>query len=341
MGKRGKYIAMAVSGILVVAVAIGVIVGVTQHNKKSDDDDDKALSSTTKSIASICSQTDYKKTCVESLSSLANNESATPKDYFQTAIRVTIDEVKAAMEKSGTIGKDSKDPAHKMAVDDCKDLLQFAIDELESSYSTVGDSSLHNMNDRAAELQNWLSAVISYQDTCVDGFTHPDWKDAMSNGMVNATQLTVNALAMVSAFSDILNAFNIPVNTSSSSGGYRRLLEAPRVDKNGYPAWFTSVDRKLLVSNNNAGLTPNAVVAKDGSGQYSTIGAALAAYPKNNKGRYVIYVKSGIYEEYVTVTQDQTNVFIYGDGPRKTIVTGSKSMSRNGLAPFRSASFGE
>ncbi|KAM7463211.1 hypothetical protein LguiA_031332 [Lonicera macranthoides] len=339
MGKRGKYIAIAVSGILVVAVAIGVIVGVTQHNKKSGDDDEKALSSTTKSIASICSQTDYKKTCVESLSSLANNDSATPKDYFQTAIRVTIDEVKAAMEKSGTIGNASKDPAHKMAVEDCKDLLQFAVDELESSYSTVGDSSLHNMNDRAAELQNWLSAVISYQDTCIDGFIRPDWKDAMLNGMVNATQLTVNALAMVSAISDILNAFNIPVNTSSNSGGYRRLLESPRVDNNGYPAWFTSVDRKLLASNNNAGLTPNAVVAKDGSGQYSTIGAALAAYPKSNKGRYVIYIKAGIYQEYVTVTKDQTNVFIYGDGPRKTIVTGSKSMSRNGLAPFRSASF--
>ncbi|KAE8036908.1 hypothetical protein FH972_009540 [Carpinus fangiana] len=38
-------------------------------------------------------------------------------------------------------------------------------------------------------------------------------------------------------------------------------------------------------------------VAKDGSWQYASINAALSAYPDGHKGRYLIYVKSGVYEE--------------------------------------------
>ena len=331
--KGGKLFVFGVSGILVVGVVIGLIAGVVHHNS-SNDDDSNALSTTSKTVASICSQTDYKRACVNSLDAVANNQSATPKDFIKAAIQVTIQEVKAAVEKTGTIGKAANDPLQKMAVEDCKDLLQFAIDELQASFSMVGDSNLHTIGDREAELKNWLSAVISYQQSCIDGFTQPELKSAISNGLLNATQLTDNALAIVSAISQILSAFNLPVNTTASS---RRLLDTSEVDNNGYPEWFSAADRKLLATNNGQ-MNPNAVVAKDGSGHYKTIAAALAAYPKNLRGRYVIYIKAGIYDEYITVTKDQVNVLMYGDGPRKTIVTGRKC-NRDGVSTYQSASF--
>ncbi|EXC30491.1 putative pectinesterase/pectinesterase inhibitor 13 [Morus notabilis] len=71
---------------------------------------------------------------------------------------------------------------------------------------------------------------------------------------------------------------------------------------------------------------------------YKSIGEALAAYPKDLKGRYVIYVKAGVYDEYITVTKNQVNVFIYGDGRRKTIVTGRKNF-RDGVSTFKTATF--
>ncbi|KAK3011953.1 hypothetical protein RJ639_012535 [Escallonia herrerae] len=332
--KGGKLFLFGVSGILVVGVAIGLIAGIS-HKKSSNNEDDDVLSSTSKAVASVCSPTDYKRACVDSLSSVANNKSATPKDFFKAALEVAIQEVKAALNNSGTIGKSANDTIQKMGVEDCKDLLQFAVDELQASFSTVGDSELHTINDREAELKNWLSAVISYQQTCLDGITQPDLKKAMSNNLLNATQLTDNALAIVSTLPQILSAFNISVNLNPTS---RRLLDTTEVDKDGFPAWFSAADRKLLASNNNGQLTPNAVVAKDGSGHYKTIAAALAAYPTNNKGRYVIYVKAGIYDEYITVTKDQVNVFMYGDGPRKTMVTGSKS-NTGGYTTLKTASF--
>jgi pectinesterase len=83
---------------------------------------------------------------------------------------------------------------------------------------------------------------------------------------------------------------------------------------------------------------PNAIVAKDGSGQFKTIAAAIAAYPKNLRGRYVIYVKRGVYDEYINIEKNIKNVFMFGDGPRKTIVTGRKS-NRDGFSTFKTATF--
>ncbi|KAL6188379.1 hypothetical protein ACLB2K_039772 [Fragaria x ananassa] len=155
------------------------------------------------------------------------------------------------------------------------------------------------INEKEADLKNWFSAAMSFQESCIDGIPYEGLKNQMNEAMQNAENLTSNALAIVSSLSKIL-------------------------------------DRKLIAkqnkqNNKNAGngpaVKPNAVVAKDGSGQYKTIGAALAAYPKGFQGRYVIYVKAGIYNEYVTVAKNQNNVYMYGDGPRVTMVTGRKSFA--------------
>lgn len=55
--------------------------------------------------------------------------------------------------------------------------------------------------------------------------------------------------------------------------------------------------------------------------------------------RYIIYVKEGVYEETVTVTKKMVNVTMYGDGSRKTIVTGSKNFV-DGVRTFQTATFG-
>ncbi|XP_049414658.1 pectinesterase-like [Solanum stenotomum] len=353
--KGGKIFAFGISIILVVGVVIAIIASNnrTQDSSGNDEKDDKVLSTTSKSIASVCSQTDFKKSCVNSLSSMANNQSATPKEFLQKAIEVAIQEVRIGIERSTSIGKaEAHDSLQKMATDDCKELLEYAIDELQASFSSVGDSSVHTIADRETELKNWLSAVFSYQQTCIDGFTQPELQKAISTSLLNATQLTDNVLAMVDAMTEILSKFNIPIGnktdttTSAETAASRRLLENEDNDKQeanntksgGYPAWLSSSDRKLLAASNNGNPAPNAVVAKDGSGQYNTIAAALAAYPKNLKGRYTIYVKAGIYDEYIIVTKYQVNVFMYGDGPRKTIVTGHKS-ALNGVSTYQSASF--
>ncbi|KAH7545363.1 hypothetical protein FEM48_Zijuj01G0085600 [Ziziphus jujuba var. spinosa] len=71
---------------------------------------------------------------------------------------------------------------------------------------------------------------------------------------------------------------------------------------------------------------------------FNTISATVKSYPKNQKGRYIIYVKAGVYDKYITVKKNMVNIFMYGDGRRKTMVTGNKS-NREGFSTFRTATF--
>ncbi|KAK4479679.1 hypothetical protein RD792_015208 [Penstemon davidsonii] len=72
-------------------------------------------------------------------------------------------------------------------------------------------------------------------------------------------------------------------------------------------------------------LTPHLILAKNGSGNFTTISEALDAMPHKYTGRFVIYIKSGIYKENVVVTQRMVNITIYGDGYMRSIVTGNKN----------------
>ncbi|CAK9152844.1 unnamed protein product [Ilex paraguariensis] len=330
----GKIVVTLVSLILVVGVVIGIVA--VQHHEDSKNGENTSTSM--KSVTTICASTDFKDACARSLGPVAKNSSATTKDYILAAIQATINEVKKSEEVTSKQSVDAeKDPYNHMAVEDCKELLKYAVDELQASFSMVGDSELHTLNDRVSELMNWLSAVYSYQTSCLDGVENPEYKSAIKDGMVNATQLTSNALSIVSQTSEILKAFNIPnINIKPNS---RRLLEVNEIGHDGYPTWFSTADRKLLAARPASRARPNAVVAKDGSGQYRTISAALAAYPKNLRGRYVIYVKAGIYDESVTVTYDQKNVFMYGDGPLRTIVTGHKNFGVMKITTMNTATF--
>ncbi|KAI3933227.1 hypothetical protein MKW92_042279 [Papaver armeniacum] len=346
----GKVAAASVSLILVVGVVIGVIASVGHFHKHDNSSNgganaDDHLSPGMKAVTTMCNPTEYKDTCIKTLSPLVSNGSANPKVLVKGAIQFTMDEVQKAIEHTEKLVDDPKlvnnNETLKEALGDCKEYLQYALDDLKESVSMVTDNELNALGDLAPELQNWLSAVVSFKENCLDGLDiNPELKKAvMDNGLISVTEFTTNALGIVGEISDLLKSFNIPFNLSSATDAVkgRGLTET---DKEGFPTWFSGNSRKLLALHQSGRLRPNAVVAKDGSGQFRTISAALAAYPKNNAKNqaYVIYVKAGIYDEYITITKDQHNIVMYGDGPTKSIVTGRKS-NRDGVKTDKTASF--
>jgi pectinesterase len=62
-------------------------------------------------------------------------------------------------------------------------------------------------------------------------------------------------------------------------------------------------------------------VAPDGSGDFTTVQAAVAAVPDNNADRTTIRIKAGVYSGPIVVTRAQQNVTFLGDGTDKTILT--------------------
>lgn len=363
----GKIVVSLVSLILLVGVIVGVVVVV---NKNGDSKDDASSKVQMKKVHEFCQSTEFKDQCAKSLESVAKNETATVQDYLMAAFQTTLDEVKKGLAEAGKTNVNKEDdPYNHMAVEDCKQLLQFAIDELEGALSLVGDTDAESIHEYTLDLLNWIGGVYSYQSICLDAIEKPEYKSAIQNGLVNATQLTNNAISIVAKMADVLKSFNIQIpegflDGNSNSSPHRRLLDMNKMDQDGYPTWFPAADRKLLEKSSkgkgkgkgkggaapgggpplppvgSGPLTPHAVVAKDGSGKFKTVNEALKAYPANNQGRYIIYIKAGEYLEQVLVDKNQPNVFMYGDGAGKTIISADKNFGKMKITTMNTATVG-
>ena len=63
------------------------------------------------------------------------------------------------------------------------------------------------------------------------------------------------------------------------------------------------------------------VVAKDGSGDFTSVQAAINAVPDFRKKTTVIYIKDGVYKEKLILPTSKTNVTFIGEDVNKTILT--------------------
>lgn len=169
-----------------------------------------------------------------------------------------------------------------------------------------------------------LSGALINQDTCIEGFdgTNSLVKKLVSGSLDQATSLVQKLLCMVKTNSN-----------GGGGGGGRRLMANDQ-----FPRWLKSHDRKLLQA--ASGMTADAVVAADGSGNFSSIGEAIKAAPEHSSKRYVIYIKKGVYNEYVEINKKKWNIMMVGDGMDATVISGNHSFV-DGWTTYRSATFGK
>lgn len=66
---------------------------------------------------------------------------------------------------------------------------------------------------------------------------------------------------------------------------------------------------------------PAKVVAKDGSGDYTSVQAAIDAAPAGQTKPYIIQIKKGIYKELIDLPKGKDFITFKGDGAAKTILT--------------------
>ncbi|KAF8038263.1 hypothetical protein BT93_B0959 [Corymbia citriodora subsp. variegata] len=320
-GKRKAYAIGGVGIVFVVAVVIGVAVSVGNRSSSSSQSDagtsgSGASTSMKKSIEAICQPTDYREACVNSLSSSGGN-STDPKDLIQTGFQAAIKQVRAAIQNSTVVKDLAKDPRSKQALETCQHLLEYSIDDLQSSFERLGAFDVSKLDKFMADLHVWLSGAITFQESCLDGFENTTGAAAkkMKQILQSSRELTSNGLAMVTEISSLLGSLNIPDVS-------RRLLSEEQDGIAEFPSWVNEGRRKLLAAAPQD-IKPDLVVAQDGSGKYKTIREALNDVPKNNNKTFVIYIKEGVYKEKVLVDKKTTHVMMIGDGPTKTVITGS------------------
>ncbi len=70
------------------------------------------------------------------------------------------------------------------------------------------------------------------------------------------------------------------------------------------------------------------IVAKDGSGNFATVQAAIDAVPDFRKNQTTILIKNGIYKEKLVLPASKTNVAFIGENVEKTILTNDDYASK-------------
>lgn len=333
-GKKKKLAIIGFSSIFLVAMVIAVIASVSSSSNDSGNAQKQEISSSMKAIQAICQPTDYKDACVNSLTSKAGN-TTDPKDLVQAAFASAMEHLSAAAKNSTLLQELNKDPRASQALQNCEDLVNYAIDDLKKSFNQVGDFDYSKMDNIIADIKIWLSAVITYQETCLDGFenTTGDAGEKMRQILKTSMELSSNGLAIVGEVSSILSNLQL-ANLN------RRLLSDDPADPDNhiddeFPYWSHSEGRKLLQANVSE-LKPNLTVAKDGSGDFKTINEAIRQLPKFSNQTFILYIKKGIYEEQVQINKTFTNLMMVGDGPTKTKITGSLNFV-DGTPTFKTA----
>lgn len=187
----------------------------------------------------------------------------------------------------------------------------------------------------SADMKTWLSGTLTNQDTCLEGFegTNSFVKNLVSDTLDRITSLVRDMLSMVRPSPN-----KAPSKGASSSGSGGRSGGRKLVSNDQFPYWLKSFDRKLLQATN--GVTPNVVVAIDGTGNFTSIMDAVSSAPDYSTQRYVIYIKKGVYRENVNITKKKWNIMMIGDGIDVTVISGNRNYV-DGWTTYSTATFGE
>ncbi|KAJ1692014.1 hypothetical protein LUZ63_016169 [Rhynchospora breviuscula] len=334
-----KVVAGLLASLLVVVVCAGAIITLVHSTKKATLSDlPSSLHTTSKAIItthnSLCSTALHRESCELMLSKLAPKPSSSGRNHlfdvslarspsaqtqvFKSFIQVTLSELEAAVKHSADVANGRVAGKTVAAKTDCEKLLTDALQYARDAVALLGDKDIESLKADANDIGFKLTAAMTYMYTCVDGFHDPKLNAEMDHILTNATVTGSNALGVINSISSSV------VKPKSRQAASRKLL-GNDVDRRGYPTWLSTGERKLLEKSDSQ--KPDATVAQDGSGDYKTISEAIDAIPSSNTGRYVIYVKEGVYDETVLVPRGKENVMMYGDGMDKTIVTGNPADS--------------
>ncbi|XP_047335549.1 pectinesterase/pectinesterase inhibitor PPE8B-like [Impatiens glandulifera] len=241
-----------------------------------------------------------------------------PVSQFIDSIKFTIDAVEQVASIVSGFGTNFGEFRLSNAIADCIDLLDLTAEELSWTLSVSSDHNSNQDNNNngtgylSSDLRTWLTGALANQDTCIDGFDGTNSfiiKSAIAGGLNQISSLILQSLQQV---------HDTPPPTSPS--------------RQWNPAWFSA--RELQTGWGSV----DAVVAKDGSGDYDKIMDAIASAPLLSTRRFVIYVKKGVYKEYVEINKHQWNIMIVGDGMDASIISGNRSF-KGGYTTFRSATF--
>ncbi|KAL4613875.1 hypothetical protein ACB092_07G013500 [Castanea dentata] len=141
-------------------------------------------------VRSSCENASYPNICIRTLSSYTG-PAKTPKDLAQAAVKVSLSKAKRVSNYLAQVSeaKDLKiSKRQRGALSDC-------VEQISESHLRV-ETFRWQMNNA----ETWVSAALTYEDTCLDGFQGVDGnklKSDVKRKIRNVGKVTSNALYMI------------------------------------------------------------------------------------------------------------------------------------------------
>ncbi|EEE63420.1 hypothetical protein OsJ_18232 [Oryza sativa Japonica Group] len=244
-------------------------------------------------------------------------------------------------------------PAAVGALRDCQLMSELNVDFLSAAGATLRSAADALPDPQADDVHTLLSAILTNQQTCLDGLqaASSSWSERGGGGLAapiaNGTKLYSLSLSLFT------RAWVPTAKGSKHHGGGKKphqghgKKQPPAAAASMRRGLFDAADgemaRRVAMEGPEATVAVNGVVTVDqgGGGNYTTVGDAVAAAPSNldgSTGHYVIYVAGGVYEENVVVPKHKRYIMMVGDGVGQTVITGNRSVV-DGWTTFNSATF--
>ncbi|KAG1338713.1 pectinesterase inhibitor 10 [Cocos nucifera] len=162
-------------------------------------------------LEAACSVTQHRALCMHSLASFSHSAAWKQKDpcwWAQAAVAVTLAEAKHVGLYLAKMKRGGRMRGGRAALADCIEGFGDAKEELHSSLGELRRLEKRTFEYQMSNVETWLSAALTNQDTCLDGFGRYKGKEVeeVKAKVLNATYFTSNALALV--------------NNLASSGGF-------------------------------------------------------------------------------------------------------------------------
>ncbi|KAI3432130.1 PMEI domain-containing protein [Psidium guajava] len=159
-------------------------------------------------IRTSCSKTTYPRLCFRSLSSYAAAIQTSPKLLASTALGVTLKDARSASATMVNLSRSQGlKPREAAAMQDCLELLSDAVDELRRSIAEMKDVKGPDFKLMISDVQTWVSAALTNEDTCSDGFAGEAMsgkvKTAVRTRIVTLSHFTSNALALINTYASL------------------------------------------------------------------------------------------------------------------------------------------
>ncbi|CAN6478231.1 unnamed protein product [Victoria cruziana] len=157
-------------------------------------------------IRTSCEATRWPAICFSSLSAYAGSVQQSPSQLARVAISVSLSKARAASSYVGNLSANAPpecDPRSKMALHDCSKTFKQAIGLMSRSLDELRYLYAGNFRWRMSNIQTWMSAALTNEQTCADGFADVPTtavltiKSAVANKVSDVSKVTSNALALV------------------------------------------------------------------------------------------------------------------------------------------------